>query len=95
VCGNVEIRNKNDKFTASDLDIDNLYIGPKNIRKTARKQMLLVGVEVLFEDLSIAIAPSTTLIHGGERVSTSSPAYMNSQKIMDFINKNRRRTILR
>ncbi|KAJ7789038.1 hypothetical protein B0H14DRAFT_2627657 [Mycena olivaceomarginata] len=32
-------------------------------------------------------APSTTLIYGGERVSTSSPAYMNTRKVMDLINK--------
>ncbi|KAJ7301603.1 hypothetical protein DFH08DRAFT_827404 [Mycena albidolilacea] len=32
-------------------------------------------------------APSTTLIYGGERVSTSSPADMNTRKVMDLINK--------
>jgi hypothetical protein len=37
--------------------------------------------------LRIYLAPSTTLIYGGERVSTSSPAYMNTRKVMDLINK--------
>jgi hypothetical protein len=39
-CGRVELQNRNYKFIASDLDIDNLYIGPKNIRKIAREQMI-------------------------------------------------------
>ncbi|KAJ7809018.1 hypothetical protein B0H14DRAFT_3760341 [Mycena olivaceomarginata] len=36
-------------------------------------------------------APSTTLIYGGECVSTSSPAYMNSQKVMDLINNKKKK----
>ncbi|KAJ7791551.1 hypothetical protein B0H14DRAFT_3566646 [Mycena olivaceomarginata] len=34
--------------------------------------------------------PSTTLFYGGERVSTSSPAYMNTRKVMDLINKKKK-----
>ncbi|KAJ7825909.1 hypothetical protein B0H14DRAFT_2596247 [Mycena olivaceomarginata] len=36
-------------------------------------------------------APSTNLIYGGERVSSSSPAYINSRKVMDFINEKKKK----
>jgi hypothetical protein len=39
-CGRVDLRNKNDKFIALDLDTDNPYLNQKNIRKTAREQMI-------------------------------------------------------
>jgi hypothetical protein len=56
-CGRVELRNKNDKFIAADLDTSNLYIAPKNIRKrkATDDKGLRVGVEMLFEQLSIAV----------------------------------------
>ncbi|KAJ7799505.1 hypothetical protein B0H14DRAFT_3787817, partial [Mycena olivaceomarginata] len=41
--------------------------------------------------LIIYLAPSTNLIYGGERVSSSSPAYINSRKVMDFINEKKKK----
>jgi hypothetical protein len=39
-CGKVELRNKNDKYIAADLNAKNLYIEPKNIGKTTRQQII-------------------------------------------------------
>jgi hypothetical protein len=57
-CGRVELRNKNDKFIAADLDTNNLYIEPKKhqkYRNATDDKGLRVGVEMLFEQLSIAV----------------------------------------
>jgi hypothetical protein len=41
--------------------------------------------------LRIYLAPSTNIIYGGERVSSSSPAHINSRKVMDFINEKKKK----
>jgi hypothetical protein len=46
-CGRVELRNKNDKFIATDLDTNNLYIELKTIGKNRQEtdaKWLQVGI---------------------------------------------------
>ncbi|KAJ7697134.1 hypothetical protein B0H14DRAFT_2649960 [Mycena olivaceomarginata] len=41
--------------------------------------------------LTNLLAPLTNLIYGGEHVSSSSPAYINSRKVVDFINEKKKK----
>jgi hypothetical protein len=57
-CGRVELRSKNDKLIAADLDTNNLYIEQKKYQKNSQTtdgKGLRVGVGMLFEQLSIAV----------------------------------------